>query len=130
PAARDHRSRARRPARPGSAAHRTPADQPQVPERGNASRAGWRTLSRHHPPAGRDRAARLITRNSALERAQEMAAQKGKDLLLKIDSDGLGAFETVAGLRSRSLSFNTEVVDITHQESTGQWRELLAGAGA
>ncbi|HEX7072582.1 MAG TPA: phage major tail protein, TP901-1 family [Hyphomicrobiaceae bacterium] len=59
-----------------------------------------------------------------------MAAQKGKDLLLKIDSDGLGAFETVAGLRSRSLSFNTEVVDITHQESTGQWRELLAGAGA
>jgi len=59
-----------------------------------------------------------------------MAAQKGKDLLLKIDSDGLGAFETVAGLRSRSLSFNTEVVDITHQESAGQWRELLAGAGA
>lgn len=59
-----------------------------------------------------------------------MAAQKGKDLLLKIDSDGLGAFETVAGLRSRSLSFNTEVVDITHQESSGQWRELLAGAGA
>jgi TP901-1 family phage major tail protein len=59
-----------------------------------------------------------------------MAAQKGKDLLLKIDSDGLGAFETVAGLRSRSLSFNMEVVDITHQESAGQWRELLAGAGA
>lgn len=59
-----------------------------------------------------------------------MAAQKGKDLLLKIDSDGLGTFETIAGLRSRSLTFNTEVVDITHQESAGQWRELLAGAGA
>lgn len=58
-----------------------------------------------------------------------MAAQKGKDLLLKIDSDGLGAFATVAGLRSRSIAFNAETVDITHQESVGQWRELLAGAG-
>ncbi len=58
-----------------------------------------------------------------------MSAQKGKDLLLKIDSDGLGAFTTVAGLRSRSLAFNADTVDITHQESAGQWRELLAGAG-
>lgn len=58
-----------------------------------------------------------------------MAAQKGKDLLLKVDSDGLGTFETVAGLRSRSISFNAETVDITHQESAGQWRELLEGAG-
>lgn len=58
-----------------------------------------------------------------------MAAQKGKDLLLKIDSDGVGAFTTVAGLRSRSIAFNAETVDITHQESVGQWRELLAGAG-
>lgn len=59
-----------------------------------------------------------------------MAAQKGKDLLLKLDSDGLGTFVTVAGLRSRSLAFNSETVDITHAESAGQWRELLAGAGA
>lgn len=58
-----------------------------------------------------------------------MAAQKGKDLLLKVDSDGAGAFTTVAGLRSRALSFNAETVDITHQESVGQWRELLGGAG-
>lgn len=58
-----------------------------------------------------------------------MAAQKGKDLLLKIDADGLGGFETVAGLRSRTLAFNAETVDVTHQESAGQWRELLAGAG-
>jgi len=58
-----------------------------------------------------------------------MAAQKGKDLLLKVDSDGLGTFTTVAGLRSRSLAFNAETVDITHQESAGQWRELLQGAG-
>ena len=59
-----------------------------------------------------------------------MAAQKGKDLLLKVDSDGLGNFVTVAGLRSRSIAFNSETVDITHAESAGQWRELLAGAGA
>lgn len=58
-----------------------------------------------------------------------MAAQKGKDLLLKVDTTGAGAFSTVAGLRSRSISFNAETVDITHAESSGEWRELLAGAG-
>lgn len=58
-----------------------------------------------------------------------MAAQKGKDLLLKVDSTGAGVFTTVAGLRSRSISFNAETVDITHQESAGHWRELLGGAG-
>jgi TP901-1 family phage major tail protein len=58
-----------------------------------------------------------------------MAAQKGKDLLLKVDGDGLGAFATVAGLRSRSIVFNAEAVDITHAESSGLWRELLDGGG-
>ncbi len=58
-----------------------------------------------------------------------MAIQKGKDLLVKI-ADGAGGFVTVAGLRSRSLSFNAEPVDVTHSESAGRWRELLAGAGA
>ena len=56
-----------------------------------------------------------------------MAAQKGKDLLVKI-AHGAG-FTTVAGLRSRRLSFNAETVDITHAESANQWRELLDGAG-
>lgn len=59
-----------------------------------------------------------------------MAAQKGKDLLLKVDGDGLGTFTTVAGLRSQTIAFNAESVDVTHQESAGRWRELLAGAGA
>ena len=58
-----------------------------------------------------------------------MTAQKGRDLLLKLDSDGSATFETVAGLRSHSISFNAQSVDITHQESAGAWRELLAGAG-
>lgn len=58
-----------------------------------------------------------------------MAAQKGKDLLLKIDSAGTGTFTTVAGLRTRTLAFNAETVDVTHQDSAGYWRELLDGAG-
>lgn len=58
-----------------------------------------------------------------------MAAQKGKDLLLKIDVDNIGSFETVAGIRSRQLSFNSETVDASDSESAGNWRELLAGAG-
>ncbi len=58
-----------------------------------------------------------------------MVAQKGKDLLLKIDSDGLGTFTTVAGMRSKRLSFNSETVDVTNADSAGRWRELLAGSG-
>jgi TP901-1 family phage major tail protein len=57
-----------------------------------------------------------------------MAAQKGKDLLLKLE-DGAGNFVTVAGLRSRSLTFDAATVDVTNAESAGRWRELLAGAG-
>jgi TP901-1 family phage major tail protein len=57
-----------------------------------------------------------------------MAAQKGKDLLIKLD-DGAGGFATVAGLRTRQLAFNAETVDVTNADSAGRWRELLAGAG-
>jgi TP901-1 family phage major tail protein len=56
-----------------------------------------------------------------------MGAQKGKDLLLKMN-DGT-AFVTVAGLRSRKIAFNAETVDVTHAESADRWRELLEGAG-
>ena len=58
-----------------------------------------------------------------------MGAQKGRDLLLKVDASGSGSFQTVAGLRSNAVSFNAGSVDVTNQESAGQWRELLAGAG-
>jgi TP901-1 family phage major tail protein len=58
-----------------------------------------------------------------------MAAQKGRDLLLKVDSTGAGNYQTVAGLRSHALSFNAQLVDASSQESANQWRELLAGAG-
>ena len=58
-----------------------------------------------------------------------MAVQSGKDLLIKIDQTGDGQFVTIAGLRATRISFNTESVDVTSLESTGGWRELLAGAG-
>lgn len=58
-----------------------------------------------------------------------MAAQSGKDLLIKIDLTGDGQFETIAGLRATRISFNAETVDVTSLESPGGWRELLAGAG-
>lgn len=56
-----------------------------------------------------------------------MAAQKGKDLLLKVQEGG--SYTTVAGLRSKKLAFNSETVDVTDADSAGRWRELLAGAG-
>lgn len=56
-----------------------------------------------------------------------MGAQKGKDLLVKM-FDG-ASYATVAGLRSRKIAFNAELVDVTHAESVDRWRELLAGAG-
>lgn len=58
-----------------------------------------------------------------------MTAQKGKDLLLKVEDTVAGSFITVAGMRSRRVAFNTETVDITDFESAGRWRQLLAGAG-
>ena len=58
-----------------------------------------------------------------------MAAQNGKDLLIKVDLTGDGQFGTVAGLRATRISFNAESVDVTSLESQGGWRELLAGAG-
>mgnify|MGYP006273840097 FL=1 len=57
-----------------------------------------------------------------------MAAQAGKDLLIKLDTTGGGQFETVAGLRATRLTFNAQPVEATSLESGG-WRELLAGAG-
>ncbi len=58
-----------------------------------------------------------------------MTAQNGKDLLIKLDMDNAGMFETIAGLRATRISLNAESVDVTSLESQGGWRELLGGAG-
>lgn len=55
-----------------------------------------------------------------------MAAQKGLDMLLKMDISGTQT--TVGGLRSSSITMNDESVDITNKDSLGT-RTLLAGAG-
>jgi len=60
-----------------------------------------------------------------------MSAQKGKDLLVKIgDGATPESFTTIAGLRATTLSFNAQSIDITSNDSTDMWRELLAGGGA
>ena len=56
-----------------------------------------------------------------------MASQPGGSILLKIEEGG--GFVAVAGLRTKSLSFDARAVDVTDSESAGRWRELLAGAG-
>lgn len=58
-----------------------------------------------------------------------MAAQNGKDLLIKLDLTGGGQFSTIAGLRATRISFNAETVDITSLDSQGGWRELLGARG-
>ena len=55
-----------------------------------------------------------------------MAAQKGLDVLMKIDISGTKT--TIGGLRSTSITLNDESVDITSKDSLGT-RTLLAGAG-
>lgn len=58
-----------------------------------------------------------------------MAAQKGRDLLLKVDTTGSGEFATIAGLRSHTFALNAEPIDITNADSVDGWRELLEGGG-
>ena len=45
-----------------------------------------------------------------------MTAQKGKDLLLKVDTNGAGSFVTVAGFGAWTLAFNAA----TDTESVGR----------
>jgi TP901-1 family phage major tail protein len=59
-----------------------------------------------------------------------MAAQAGKDLLLKLSDGGAPpSFVTVAGLRAKTISLNSRTIDATDADSAGAWRELLPGAG-
>ena len=55
-----------------------------------------------------------------------MSAQRGRDMLVKIEENG--SFVTVAGLRTKSIRLNSRTVDVTDQASNG-WTELLPEAG-
>lgn len=57
-----------------------------------------------------------------------MSGQPGSDMLIKIDADGGPTWVTVAGLRTKTLSFNKGMVDISTSDSPNKWRQLLAGA--
>lgn len=58
-----------------------------------------------------------------------MTAQSGRNLLLKVKNPATDTFETVGGLRARSLDLMQDMVDVTHGQSDGRWRELLGDAG-
>ena len=55
-----------------------------------------------------------------------MAAQKGLDMLIKMDISGTQT--TIGGLRSSSISLSDESLDVTNKDSLGT-RTLLAGGG-
>ena len=58
-----------------------------------------------------------------------MTAQKGSLFLLKVgDGGGPETFTTVGGMRTTNFTLNNQAVDTTNK-SSGQWRELLSGAG-
>jgi TP901-1 family phage major tail protein len=57
-----------------------------------------------------------------------MSAQRGKDILLKIEGAG-GAFTTVAGLRARTISLNAKTVDATDSDSAGAVARTAGGGG-
>lgn len=59
-----------------------------------------------------------------------MALQAGRDVLLKI-SDGAQtpAYVTIGGLKARTIALSAKTIDGTSSDSTGNWRELLSGAG-
>ena len=61
-----------------------------------------------------------------------MAAQKGKDILVKLLTSAPSqskTYTTMAGLRTHTLAFNSNIVDISNASQTHSWRELLEGAG-
>jgi len=55
-----------------------------------------------------------------------MPVNKGKSFLLQRDSDGLGTFVTVGGLRATSMTINNEQIDVTSKDGT-YWRQMIAG---
>ena len=57
-----------------------------------------------------------------------MTAQAGKDVLIEINTTG-GTYVPLGGLKSRSISLNSQSIDITNSDSTGLWREFLGTSG-
>lgn len=59
-----------------------------------------------------------------------MAKQCGGAIVVSLENnEATPAYEAIAGLRSRSVSLNSEAVDVTSAGSTGRWREILDACG-
>lgn len=59
-----------------------------------------------------------------------MAGQRGRDVLISIGDGGSPeVFVTVAGIRARTISLTSGLVEATTAQSPQAWRELIAGAG-
>lgn len=58
-----------------------------------------------------------------------MSYQKGSDMLLKADTDGAGTYVTIAAIQAKDLAIDGRPVDVTNQDSSNKWQELLAGSG-
>ena len=57
-----------------------------------------------------------------------MSAQNGRDMLVKLKTPE-NVYETVVGLRTKTLRFNSKTVDVTDNDSAQGWKELLPQAG-
>ena len=54
-------------------------------------------------------------------------ALKGSAVLIKKGTSASGT--AIAGLRTHTLTLNSETVDVTTADNTNRWRELLAATG-
>ena len=58
-----------------------------------------------------------------------MSKYKGRELRIKVRvSTGPDVFTVIGGIRTESMTINSETVDVTDKDGNG-WRELLEGAG-
>lgn len=57
-----------------------------------------------------------------------MPAYPGNTFYIQINTTG-STYVNLGGLRTRSLTFNGEMIDITNSDSTGLWREALSTFG-
>lgn len=58
-----------------------------------------------------------------------MAAQKGLEVIIKKGDGGAPeTFAAIAGLRTKTMTINKDLVDVTSADDTQRWRQLLTGA--
>lgn len=56
-----------------------------------------------------------------------MAAKKGSDFTL--EKGAASPYTAIGGFRTKTLTINSETVDVTSEDDTNRWRQLLAASG-